>query len=85
MAAEHGGLSKNGIKRSEIKGMWPYLCFSSSLCDDLKDRRGMCVTTLEAPEKLNSNDQRKETKVKDPPQFDLRHERRHLQKRNRTR
>lgn len=62
--------------------MWPYLCFSSSLCDDLKDRRGMCVSTLEAPEKQNSNDQRKETKVKDPPSLISfqRHERRRLQK-----
>lgn len=30
--------------------MAPYLCFSSSLCDDLKDTGGICVSSLEAPE-----------------------------------
>lgn len=41
---------KTRAQRSEVRGMAPYLCFSSSLCDDLKDTGGICVSTLEAPE-----------------------------------
>lgn len=41
--------------------MAPYLCFSSSLCDDLKDTGGTCVSTVEAPEQRGDTEDEVQT------------------------